>query len=52
MLSTLFRLGILAGFVAIARRVLAPHPAMPPRLSPPRASKRPRRAPEHHDAGV
>ena len=39
MLSTLFRLGILAGFVAVARRILASE-APPPRLEPPRVDKR------------
>jgi hypothetical protein len=38
MLSTLFRLGLLAGFLVAARRILAPE-AAPPRLAPPRAEK-------------
>jgi hypothetical protein len=39
MLSTLFRLGLLAGFVAVARRILAPESSPPPRLEPPRGGR-------------
>jgi hypothetical protein len=39
MLSTLFRLGLLAGFIAVARRILAPEASPPPRLTPPSPNK-------------
>jgi hypothetical protein len=35
-MRTLIRLGLLAGFVAIARRILAPDEAPPPLIEPPR----------------
>lgn len=36
MISTLFRLGLLAGFLVAARRILAPDPRPAPQLEPPR----------------
>ena len=39
MLSTLFRLGLLAGFVVVARRILAPEAPAPRRLTAPHAGK-------------
>lgn len=43
MFSTLFRLGLLAGFLVAARRILSPAPRPAPRLEPPRkGAARPR----------
>lgn len=39
MLSMLVRLGLLAGFVALARRILAPDAPPPRRLAAPHAGK-------------
>jgi hypothetical protein len=45
MLSTLVRLSLLAGFVVVARRILAPDAPPPPRLAPPGAAGRGRKTP-------
>jgi len=39
MLSTLFRLGLLAAFVVVARRILAPEVPPPRRLAAPHAGQ-------------
>ncbi len=38
MISTLFRLGLLAGFVMAARRILAPDEPAPRRLAAPKST--------------
>lgn len=46
MFSILVRLGLLAGFVAMARRILARDAPPPPRLAPPSGAKgKPRETP-------
>ncbi len=50
-LSTLVRLGLLAGFLVAARRILAPEQQPTPRLAPPEGEKpRRRKAPARQRA--